>query len=218
MITNIIIIITCCISVMSFERDVRVPEPLRCANLGDKLMFNPYLIFHHSQIWRLFTVTLVHIGWWHLTFNMWALSSFGHLVEDTFIAKYGDYGSIIYALFYISAAAAAGLYDLVKYRNQPYYRAAGASGAVSAIALAAILFEPTIKLRIFFIPIPMYGFIFAILYLAFSAFMEHKGDSSIAHMAHFCGAVYGIIFPLLLDPSLWEKCVFEIGQIINSFF
>lgn len=147
---------------------------------------------------------------------MWTLFTFGHFVEDTFIAKYGDYGSLIYTLFYISAAA--GLYDLVKYRNHPYYRAAGASGAVSAIMLAAILFEPSIKLAIFFIPIPMYGFIFAILYLAFSAFMEYKGDKSIGHMAHFCGAIYGIIFPLLLDPSLWEKCVFEIGQIINSFF
>ena len=34
--------------------------------------------------------------------------------------------------------------------------------------------------------------------------MAKRGKDNIGHDAHFWGAVYGFVFPLVLKPELWE--------------
>jgi hypothetical protein len=48
------------------------------------------------------------------------------------------------------------------------------------------------------------------LYLVYSSYMVKKGNDNINHDAHFWGAIFGFIFPVLLDPSL-------ISNFINQF-
>ena len=112
------------------------------------------------------------------------------------------FGGTIFVAFYIIAIAVSSVFDLIKYRNEPYYNAVGASGAVSAILFAAILFNPDMKLMLILIPIPITAWIFGILYLIYCVYMAKKGTDNIGHNAHFWGAIFGFFLPVILKPSL----------------
>ena len=71
------------------------------------------------------------------------------------------------------------------------------------ILLAAILFEPRMGIYIYLIPIPVPAYIFAPLYLVYCIIMARKNVDNIGHSAHFWGAVYGLLFPLLLRPDIF---------------
>jgi membrane associated rhomboid family serine protease len=72
-----------------------------------------------GEWWRLFTVTLLHAGYLHLFFNMYALYLIGPIVEAT-------WGSRLFALFYLLTAAAASTASFL-FSQGP---AVGASGAI----------------------------------------------------------------------------------------
>ena len=74
-----------------------------------------------------------------------------------------------------------------------------ASGAVSAVIFAAILWNPRMRLSFFFIPIGIPAYIFGPLYLAFEFYMDKRGGSGIAHDAHIGGAVFGILYVLFIN-------------------
>ena len=119
-------------------------------------------------------------------------------------------GSVLYVVMYVSALAVSSLADLFKHKDNPNYNAVGASGAVSAVLFASVFFEPTMGIYFYFIPIPIPGFIFAPLYLIYCQWMARRNMDNIGHTAHFWGAVYGFIFPLIIKPSLFY-------HFINSF-
>jgi len=75
----------------------------------------------------------------------------------------------------------------------------GASGAVSAVVFACILWNPSMELRFLFIPFTIKAWLFGILYLAFEYYMAKRGNSNIGHDAHFGGAVFGILYILLIN-------------------
>jgi membrane associated rhomboid family serine protease len=83
----------------------------------------------------------------------------------------------------------------------------GASGGVSAILLAGILFNPSMKVGFLFLPVALPGFIFGILYLAYSAYMDRQEGGRIAHDAHLYGALYGVIFAIAIYPAVVPRFV-----------
>ena len=189
MVTIIIIAVTVLVSLACFYSD-----PLFHA-----LKFSAYDVAHKGKKYMLFSHAFVHAGWGHLLFNMLTLYFFGTVVEGYFQALWGNAaGIILYLLMYITAAYFSSLWDLRKYADDPYYNAVGASGAVSAVLFASILFEPKMGIYIYLIPIPVPGYIFAPLYLAYCYYMAKKGADNIGHTAHFWGAVYGLVFPLFM--------------------
>ena len=204
MVTTIIIIATVYVSIAAFgDRSSVLPERLRHGEWFGKLDFCPYYVIDKKQWHRLFSSGLVHADWGHLLFNMLTLYFFGYLVEDAFNAIYGNgIGTVLYAIFYITALGTASVPDLIKHKRDPFYHAVGASGAISAVLFASILINPKIGIMIMFIPIPVPGYVFGAIYLAYSAYMAKRGGSNIGHLAHFAGAVYGIVFPLLFEPKL----------------
>jgi membrane associated rhomboid family serine protease len=96
---------------------------------------------------------------------------------------------------------AATFLPMLKHQDQPSYRSLGASGAVSAVLFAVICWNPTLSLSLMFIPIPIPAYIFGPLYLLFEYYSLKKGNTGIAHDAHIGGAIFGILFVLMLDPS-----------------
>jgi membrane associated rhomboid family serine protease len=102
------------------------------------------------------------------------------------------------------------LYDFGKYKDNAYYNAVGASGAVSAIVFASILFNPGGKIYLFFIPIGIPAVIFGALYLVYSYYMSKRGRDNVGHSAHFWGAVFGFVFTILLKPELFMLFVEKI--------
>lgn len=166
-------------------------------SLYHKFIFNAYQIVHRREWKRLFTHALLHGSWEHLIINMLVLFSFGSGLERILSQLYGHAGSVFYVLLYVSAVVVSSLYSLVKHKNDPYYNAVGASGAVAAVVFANIFFKPMSSVYFFgLLPIP--GILFAFLYLAYSYYMGKRGGDNIGHDAHFYGAVYGFIFPIFL--------------------
>ncbi len=177
----------------------------------NSLKFNAWLIKEKKQTWRFFTYGFVHAGWFHLIINMFVLWSFGRLVEDSFRLIFGfPKGLLNFGLLYLGGIIFATLFDFGKQKNNPYYDAVGASGAVAAVVFASILLAPMNRLLIFPIPFPVPAFIFGILYLIYSAYMGKRGNDNIGHNAHFMGAVFGLIFTLLLEPSLFNHFVYQL--------
>ena len=134
---------------------------------------------------------------------MLTLYFFGTNTELWFQEAWGKtIGAVLYVLMYVSAIAVSSLADLKKYRNEPRYNALGASGAVSAVLFASVLFDPMMGIYIYLIPIPIPGFVFAPLYLLYCWWMAKRNKDNIGHSAHFWGAVYGFVFPIICMPSL----------------
>ena len=194
MFTLIIIIITVAVSLLCFSRQ----------EVSAALQFSAYDVWHRRQWHRMLSYGLVHGGWGHLLFNMITLYCFGRIVEQYFSAAFGSSGPILYVVLYVTALVVSTIGDLIKFRNDPSYCAVGASGAVSAILFAAILFEPKMGIYIYLIPVPVPAYIFAPIYLIYCIVMARKNVDNIGHSAHFWGAVYGLLFPLLLRPDIFS--------------
>jgi len=166
--------------------------------LMPKLIFNPYVIDKRKQYYRFITAGFIHADFFHLFFNMYALFLFGGIVENKLIDLFGINGIWIYLLLYISALVMSSTFSYYKYKENPHYNALGASGAVSAVLFASIIIYPSMKLMIMPIPIPISSYILGPLYLAYSYYMGRNGKDNIGHDAHFFGAIWGIIFILIL--------------------
>lgn len=205
MVTLIIILITAGVSILCFNGMLD----------GNALKFNAYDIWHRKQWHRMLSYGLVHGGWGHLFFNMLTLYFFGTVVERYFQAAFGHTpGIVLYVVLYVSALAVSTIGDLVKYKDNYGYNAVGASGAVSAVLFASILFEPKMGIYIYLIPIPVPGYIFAPLYLLYCWYMAKRNMDNIGHTAHFWGAVYGFVFPLLFRPDIFWHFISQLGITI----
>ena len=160
----------------------------------------------------MFSYGVVHGGWGHLFFNMLTLYFFGRVVEQYFSLAFGNtLGIVLYVVLYVSALAVSSIWDLVKYKDDWNYNAVGASGAVSAILFSSILFEPKMGIYIYLIPIPVPGYIFAPLYLLYCWYMAKRNMDNIGHTAHFWGAVYGLVFPLICRPDIFRHFLAQLG-------
>jgi membrane associated rhomboid family serine protease len=169
--------------------------------LFDRLKFNPWAVVHRREYYRLLTHGFVHIGWEHLLINMLVLYSFGKAVIGQFVALWGSKSSLYFILLYVGGLLASNIIALRRHKDDAGYNAVGASGAVSSVLFAAIFFNPWNRVYFFgILPIP--GIIFAVLYLLYSGYMSRRVHDAIAHDAHLLGAIFGFLFPILLDARL----------------
>ena len=167
--------------------------------LLERLILWPPAVERRKQYDRLLTHGFIHADWMHLLFNMITLWSFGSAVERVFSEWITPVG---FVLFYLSAIVIAILPTYIRHRQDANYRSLGASGGVSAVLFAFILFDPWSKLIIFPIPVPIPAFLFAILYIGYSIWMDRRGGGNVNHSAHLWGAAYGVLFTLLLRPGV----------------
>lgn len=174
--------------------------------LMDQLQFNASKIYYKKEYHRLITHAFLHANWEHLLVNMIVLFSFGMAIENYFRHYFGNNQIGYFFLLYFGGIVVSNLYALFKHRKNYFYNAVGASGAVSAVLFAAIFFEPW-KMIYFFGILPIPGIIFAVLYLVYSYQMSKKQGDNVAHDAHFLGALYGFIFPALINSRLLEKFI-----------
>ena len=168
----------------------------------EKMLFIPNRIKHSGEYHRLISSIFIHADLNHLAFNMLSLYFLGTLFEQQMISVYGvQLGSVNFILLYLLGGIASEIYPFIRHQDDPYYRSLGASGAVSGVIFAAILWNPTMNLYLFFIPVPIPAYIFGPIYLVFEYFAMKRGTTNIAHDAHIGGALFGIFFVLLLNPN-----------------
>jgi membrane associated rhomboid family serine protease len=207
--TILFVAITILISLLAFNNN----------DLFRKLQFNPYQVYHRKEYYRLLTHGFIHADWVHLAINMFVLYQFGKNIEGIFDSL-GDQGfmhypKIWFSFFYLSSIVVASLTTLKKHRDHIWYNAVGASGGVSAILFCFIFFCPFETLSLYGI-IPLPGIIMGILYLIYSQYMSRRDKDHINHDAHFVGAVYGFLFPLLIHYQLIWIFLNQILHIFNQ--
>ena len=184
-ITIILIGLTCVTSFLGFEN----------RNFFDRGKFNVAAILKAKQYDRLIISAFLHGDFMHLLFNMMTLYFFSDVIILSLNAAK-------YLIIYFGAVLFGNLLSLWMYRRDYTYSAIGASGGVSGILFAAIAIYPQMGLYIFFIPIPIPGWIFGILYLAYSVYGMKQQLGNIGHAAHLGGAIMGVVLAIAFAPVI----------------
>lgn len=182
--------------------------------IKSKWIHNPYLAHKNKEYFRLITSGFIHADYMHLFFNMYALYLFGGVVEQYFGYVFGGNAIIAFLGLYLLGIVVANLPDFIKYKDQFHFNSLGASGGVSAVVFCSVVINPLMELIIFPIPIPMPGYIFALVYVAYSIFMEKRQMNNVNHMAHLWGALWGVLFIFITEPSSIGSFI---DQIMSSF-
>ena len=183
----IIVTVTCLVSILGFNN----------ARLVQQLILWPPALSRERQYYRLVTYGFLHANPTHLLFNMLTLYSFGNGMDALYTHYLGPFG---FALFYAGGLVASILPTYLRNRDNPGYRSLGASGAVSAVMFASILLQPWAMLLVFLIPVP--AIVFAVAYVAYTFYMERRGTDNINHSAHLWGALYGLLFTIIMEPRV----------------
>ncbi|KAB5491788.1 rhomboid family intramembrane serine protease [Flagellimonas hadalis] len=145
---------------------------------------------------RMATSGFLHVDISHLFFNMFTLYFFANVVISWF-------GPGKFLIIYFVSLLGGSLLALFFHKDEPFYSAVGASGAVTGILYAAILLNPDMQLGIMFIPIPLPAYVLGIAYLLYSIYGMRSRLGNIGHTAHFGGAIGGYATTLLFKPELF---------------
>ena len=197
LITLLIIAVTCIVSFMALNN----------GRLMEDLILWPPAIEKKKEYHRLVTYGLIHADFGHLLFNMITLFFFGRVMEGFYADRLGKTG---FLLFYIGALVVSILPTFLKNRHNASYRSLGASGAVSAVLFAFILLAPWARIVVFVLPMP--AIIYAVLYVAYSIWMDRHGRDNVNHSAHLWGAAYGIAFTVLIRPEVISHFLAQLAQ------
>ncbi|EAZ81181.1 rhomboid family intramembrane serine protease [Algoriphagus machipongonensis] len=190
-ITTLLIVLTAITSIIGFNK----PEFL------NRWMFTPYIIKRQGQWDRFVTSGFIHRDYMHLLFNMFTFYFFGGFVEQFLAYKFGlGFGGLIYIVFYILGIVLSDIPTYLKNQDHSYYRALGASGGTAATVFASIIIMPLSDICLFGI-LCLPGFILGGLFLIYSYVRGKNGDDAINHDAHLYGAIFGIIFILIISPN-----------------
>lgn len=164
----------------------------------------PYRVVREHTWYELLTSGFLHVNMGHLFVNMFTLYFFGSVMEQTLGADY-------FLGLYLSGLIISGIPSLVKYRNDSDYATLGASGAIGSVLFAFIFLYPMEDLYMFFLPIPIPAFVFAVLYLIYSMYESKKARGKVNHEAHLSGALWGILYLVIVVPRAMERFLSVMG-------
>jgi membrane associated rhomboid family serine protease len=174
--------------------------------LGNPRMLEALMMWtaavRRGEWYRLLSYGFVHADFGHLLFNMITLYFFGKVVESFYVEHLGQFG---FYIFYVMGLLASILPSYFDHRGDPDYRSLGASGAVSAVLFAYILFQPWSGIIFFPIPVPIPAVIYAVLYVGYSLYEARRGKGRVNHSAHLWGGAFGVAFTLVLEPELVSR-------------
>ncbi len=161
-------------------------------------LFRPYDLAHKKHFYTLLSSGLMHGSVAHLFFNMLTFYFFGPPLERVI-------GTARFVLLYGLSMVLSEARTFLQQRNNPRYAALGASGAVSGVLFAAIVYFPTQSLFILPFPIPIPAPLFAVGYLVYSWYLSRHAQDGINHAAHIDGAITGLIFVAVTDPAAYQR-------------
>lgn len=152
---------------------------------------------------RFISSSFLHVDGTHLLFNMLTLYFFAPYVIQYFGGAY-FYG------IYFGSVILGGLISYAYHSQNLQYAAVGASGGVVGILFSSLLVYPEMRVGLLFLPIPMPGYVFVLIYLIYSVYGMRKQNDNVGHAAHLGGALGGLILSWLAEPALlveWWRVV-----------
>ena len=201
----ILLIVTIFVSLNAWKND----------SLFERMLYSPYKTKHNKEYYRIFSHMFIHADTTHLAFNMFSLYFLGSVLESNLIDQYGFFsGEFHFFLIYFFGGIFATLIPYSRNQDNPSYRSLGASGAVSSVIFAAILWNPTMQLGLLFIPIQIPAYIFGFIYLLYSIYGMKAQNDNIGHTAHIGGALAGFAFTLFKVPSLFVTNTFIVVLLL----
>lgn len=186
-ITPILIILNILVFALMAISGVHVLDPDGQALIDWGANFRPITL--NGEWWRLFTSCFLHIGLWHLLFNMYALFYIGLLLER-------HLGKSRFLAAYIITGIAASTTSL--WWNELTI-SAGASGAIFGmygVFLALLTTQVLDK------SIKQDQFLSIIAFVFYNLIYGLRPDSGIDNSAHIGGLVSGILVGYAFVPSL----------------
>jgi membrane associated rhomboid family serine protease len=204
--TGWIIGITVIISWYAFSK----PEFVR------KWILNPYRVQKDNEYYRFVTSGFLHADFTHILWNMFSLYFFGRIVEQYFGIIFGTAGPYYFIAFYVLAIIISDVPSYFKHKSNPSYNSLGASGGVAAVIFASIIFQPIQNICIYFV-ICLPGFILGTVYVVWSYFKGKQANDNINHEAHLYGALFGIVFCLVMKPAVFGYFIDQLMSYRPSF-
>lgn len=177
--------------------------------------------------WQLITHMFTHGGWMHIFFNMYALFSFGAILENervlgsrrfAFLYLFSGFGAIFVHLlvngimayhytgtFLFNNETVANLSlseNELKNLSAIYYQGVvGASGAIYGLLAAFGYLFPNTPLIFLFLPVPIKAkYMIPLVIIAYDIAFAQYGLDNVAHYAHIGGALFGFLLVLF-----WNK-------------
>ena len=184
------------------------------ADMMNKTIGWPYYTKRENQYYRFITSGFLHGDWMHLFFNMFTLYFFGRNIELLF-TEYGLGGNIAYLVLYFLALVIADIPSYIKNQDNIAYRSLGASGAVSAVVFAAIVFSPWSSIYLYG-ALKISAAVYAVLYIVYCVYMGKQQNDNVNHDAHLWGSLFGLAFTLaligLMQPILFDGIIEQLKQ------
>jgi membrane associated rhomboid family serine protease len=146
----------------------------------------------------LLTYMFLHANLMHILGNMIFLEVFGDDIEEAL-------GRLRFLLFYLACGVIGGL---VFVASSPGFQGPliGASGAISGVVIAYVMFRPCAKVTVLFgiIPLRIRSFwVIGAFVITQLLNLRSAGDTDVAYWCHFGGMIAGgVLFPLMRRPGV----------------
>jgi membrane associated rhomboid family serine protease len=172
--------------------------------LIDRSLFRPYWFLRRKQYDTIVLSGFVHADIGHLLFNMITFYFFAFSLERYI-------GTSKFLVLYFLGLVASDSWTFFRHRDNPEYASLGASGAISAVLFAYIVYFPTTTLMILPIPVPIPAPLFAVGYVAYEYWAGRQQRGRINHDAHLCGALFGVLFVAVTEPGAFARLLEILG-------
>lgn len=165
-----------------------------------KAIMWPYGVKRNKEYFRFISSGFLHADFVHLFFNMFTLYFFGSSLEIIF-QNLNLGGNYAYLALYALGLVVSDIPSYIKHQNDQGYHSLGASGAVSAVVFAVILFNPWGSIYLYG-AFKISALVYAVLYIVYCIYMGKQGNDNINHDAHLWGSIFGFAFALVLVIAL----------------
>jgi membrane associated rhomboid family serine protease len=178
-------------------------------NLLSRAIMWPYGVKRNNQYYRFISSGFIHGDYMHLFFNMFTLFFFGRNLE-VYFSMLGLGGTLSYLLLYFLGLIVSDIPTYLKQQDNYHYHCLGASGAVSAVVFATIVFSPWSSIYIFG-ALKLSAMLYAVLYIWYCIYMAKRNRDNINHDAHLWGSLFGLAFTIMLiamfQPGLFDYII-----------